>query len=164
MERISRIWFGTVGAILIGLATCLVFTGVYQVVQAIWSEGIAIHQRFLTAVGYAVIAVAVFDVAKYILEEEVIRERELRHAGEVRRSLTRFTSTILIAVFLEAIVLIFKVAEDDIASTLYPGLLLFAGVAMLLGLGTFQRLSATVEREVGHDDAKDAAENAKQRK
>jgi hypothetical protein len=165
VEQISRIWFGTVGAILIALATCLVATGVHQVVQAIWTDGAVIHQRLLTAVGYAVIAVAVFDVAKYILEEEVIRERELRQAGEVRRSLTRFTSTILIAVFLEAIVLIFKVAEDDIANTLYPGLLLFAGVAMLLGLGAFQRLSVTVEREVGkEDEVKEEAADAKTRK
>ena len=87
-----------------------------------------------------VIAVAVFDVAKYLLEEEVVRERELRQVGEVRRSLTRFTSTILIAVLLEAIVLIFKVAEDDISLTVYPTLLLFAGVTMLIGLGAFQRL------------------------
>jgi hypothetical protein len=31
-------------------------------------------QRLLTAVGYVVIAIAVFDVAKHILEEEVVRE------------------------------------------------------------------------------------------
>jgi hypothetical protein len=67
-------------------------------------------------------------------------------ASEVRRSLTRFTATVLIAVFLEAIVLIFKVAEDDISLIIYPTLLLFAGVAMLLGLGVFQRMAVSVER------------------
>lgn len=117
-------------------------------------------QRLLTAVGYVVIAVAVFDVAKYILEEEVVRERELRHVSEVRRSLTRFASTILIAVFLEAIVLIFKVADEDISQTVYPVLLLIAGVGMLLALGAFQRISVNVEREVDepdtdHDQRKD---------
>jgi hypothetical protein len=151
MERISRTWFAIVGGILIALATGLVLVGVFQVAISIWTLG-SVHQQLLTAVGYTVIAVAVFDVAKYILEEEVIRERELRQVGEVRRSLTRFTSTILIAVFLEAIVLIFKVAEEDVALTIYPAVLLFAGVAMLVALGGFQRLAVTVEREVGDDN------------
>lgn len=156
MERVSRLWFGAVGAILILLASGLVITGMYQVGASLLRSGEFLNQRLLTAVGYVVIAIAVFDVAKYLLEEEVVRERELRQVGEVRRSLTRFTSTILIAVFLEAIVLIFKVAEDDIALTVYPTVMLFAGVAMLIGLGAFQRFAAVAERATGeHDDPED---------
>ena len=162
MDRISRLWFGAVGAILILLATGLVVTGMYQVGASLLRSGELLNQRLLTAVGYVVIAIAVFDVAKYLLEEEVVRERELRQVGEVRRSLTRFTSTILIAVFLEAIVLIFKVAEDDIALIVYPTLLLFAGVSMLIGLGAFQRLAATAEHATGeHDDPDDETHAAK---
>lgn len=166
MERISRWWFGAVGATLALLATGLVLTGMYQVGVSLFSSGEYLNQRLLTAVGYVVIAIAVFDVAKYLLEEEVVRERELRRVGEVRRSLTRFTSTILIAVLLEAIVLIFKFAEDDISLTVYPAVLLFAGVAMLIGLGLFQRLAATAEHATGeHDDDDDAATaNSKRKK
>jgi hypothetical protein len=156
VERVSRLWFGAVGTILIVLASGLVVTGMYQVGASLWRSGEFLNQRLLSAVGYVVIAIAVFDVAKYLLEEEVVRERELRQVGEVRRSLTRFTSTILIAVLLEAIVLIFKVAEDDISLTIYPTLLLVAGVAMLIGLGAFQRLAATAEHATGeHDDPDD---------
>jgi hypothetical protein len=146
MDFLSRWWFGAAGAVLVLLATGLVVIGVFQVVATLVAAQAALPQRLLTAVGYVVISIAVFDVAKYLLEEEVIRERELRQASEVRRSLTRFTATVLIAVFLEAIVLIFKVAEDDISLIIYPTLLLFAGVAMLLGLGVFQRMAVSVER------------------
>jgi hypothetical protein len=146
MDYLSRWWFGAAGAVLVLLATGLVVIGIFQVVATLVAAQAALPQRLLTAVGYVVIAIAVFDVAKYLLEEEVIRERELRQASEVRRSLTRFTATVLIAVFLEAIVLIFKVAEDDISLIIYPTLLLFAGVAMLLGLGVFQRVAVSVER------------------
>jgi hypothetical protein len=156
VDNTSRIWFGVVGAILVALATGLVIAGLYQIGTSILRSGEFLNQRLLTAVGYVVIAIAVFDVAKYIVEEEVVRERELRQVGEVRRSLTRFTSTILIAVFLEAIVLIFKVAEEDISLTVYPTLLLFAGVAMLIGLGAFQRFAASAEHATGeHDDPDD---------
>lgn len=156
MEHLSRLWFALVGAILVLLASGLVIAGMYQVTSSILRSGEMINQRLLSAVGYVVIAVAVFDVAKYLLEEEVIRERELRQVGEVRRSLTRFTSTILIAVLLEAIVLIFKMAEDDVTLMIYPTILLLAGVAMLVGLGIFQRMAVSAERATGEheDDAK----------
>jgi hypothetical protein len=156
MDSTSRIWFGAVGVILIGLASGLVLAGLYQVGASLLRVDQHLNQRLLSAVGYVVIAIAVFDVAKYLIEEEVVRERELRQVGEVRRSLTRFTSTILIAVFLEAIVLIFKVTDEDMALMLYPTLLLFAGVAMLIGLGAFQRFAASAERATGeHDDPDD---------
>jgi Ni,Fe-hydrogenase I cytochrome b subunit len=153
MEQVSRVWFGLVSAMLVLLASGLVIAGMYQVTSSVLRSGELINQRLLSAVGYVVIAVAVFDVAKYLLEEEVIRERELRQVGEVRRSLTRFTSTILIAVFLEAIVLIFKMAEDDMSLMIYPTLLLLAGVAMLVGLGIFQRMAVSAEHATGeHED------------
>jgi hypothetical protein len=153
MEHLSRVWFALVGAILVLLASGLVIVGMYQVTSSILRSGEMINQRLLSAVGFVVIAVAVFDVAKYLLEEEVIRERELRQVGEVRRSLTRFTSTILIAVLLEAIVLIFKMAEDDVTLMIYPTILLLAGVAMLIGLGLFQRMAVAAERDTGeHED------------
>jgi hypothetical protein len=156
MEQLSRVWFALVGAMLVLLASGLVIAGMYQVTSSVLRSGELINQRLLSAVGYVVIAVAVFDVAKYLLEEEVVRERELRQVGEVRRSLTRFTSTILIAVLLEAIVLIFKMAEEDVALMIYPTILLLAGVAMLVGLGIFQRMAVSAEHVTGEheDDAK----------
>jgi hypothetical protein len=63
---------------------------------------------------------------------------------------------VLIAVFLEGIVLTFKVAEDDISLTLYPVLLIFAGVGMLVGLGLFQRIAIDVEQAAHDSDRRDA--------
>ena len=96
-----------------------------------------------------VIAVAVFEVAKFIFEEEVIEPSEKGHAGEARRSMTKFVSTISIAVFLEALVSIFETSKAHrMDQMLYPTLLLFAGVALIVGLGAYQRLSASAERDV----------------
>ena len=103
-----------------------------------------------------VIAVAVFDVAKYFVEEEVIRGREMRLASEARRSLTKFISTIAIAVFIEALVMVFRQGSQDIALILYPAAILVTGILIILGLGLYQRLSADVE---GRVDAKDRAQD-----
>jgi len=102
----------------------------------------------LGAVGYVIIAIAVFDVAKFLIEEEVVQSREKQTASEARLSLTKFISTIAIAVFLEALVTVFRVSTDNVAEMLYPTFLLVAGTLLVLGLGAFQRLSAAVEERV----------------
>ena len=60
-----------------------------------------------------------------------------------------------IVVLLEGIVGVFKVANKDASLTVYPALLILTGVAILIGLGVFQRLAATVEKDVGKDDDKE---------
>ena len=106
------------------------------------------------------IAIAVFDVAKFIIEEEVLNGRERRIASEARRSLTKFISTIAIAVFLEALVIVFRVSASRIPELLYPTLLLVAATLLVLGLGLYQRLSVTVEREVETHDRSEEQKHA----
>ena len=102
----------------------------------------------LSAIGYVVIAMAVFDVAKYFVEEEVIRGREMRSASEARRSLTKFVSTIAIAVFIEGLVIVFQASKESLPEMLYPTALLLTAIVIVVGLGVYQRLSADVEEKV----------------
>ena len=75
-------------------------------------------------------------------------------AGEfINQRLLSAVGYVVIAVLLEAIVLIFKMAEDDVSLMIYPTILLLAGVAMLVGLGIFQRMAVSAEHETGeHED------------
>jgi putative Mn2+ efflux pump MntP len=95
-----------------------------------------------------VIAMAVFDVAKYFIQEEVIRGREMRHVSEARRSLTKFVSTISIAVFIEGLIIVFSTSKDNVSQMLYPTALLLTAILIVVGLGVYQRLSADVENKV----------------
>lgn len=159
MERLSLLWFGAAAITMMLLATGLALFGIIEAGRTVIHADGTTGDALLKSVGYLIIAIAIFEVARYILVEEVIRERELRHVAEVRRSLTRFISTIIIVVLLESIVAVFKVTLNDISSMLYPVLLLFAGIGMLLGLGGFQWLAASVERKIGaEDDAEDGVD------
>jgi hypothetical protein len=158
MAVLSRVLFGAAGLVLAMMAAGLVG---YAALGVIWPQQ-RLDFAVLDAIGYVVIAIAVFDVSKYLIEEEVIREREMRQAGEARRSLTRFVATIIIATLLEAVVIIFKVARERVSDLIFPTLLIFAGVALLVGLGAFQRLSATVERAMD-EEADTAADKTKNR-
>ncbi|HMG50159.1 MAG TPA: hypothetical protein VK597_06155 [Inquilinus sp.] len=148
MEQVSRAVFFLVSVILMLLAGGLMAYAVYSVWTTLQAPEGAMDTALLDVIGYLIIAIAVFDVAKYLLEEEVDRGQERRRASEVRKSLTKFMSTMVIAVFLEALVVIFKVARDDVNLLLYPTALIVAGTGMMLGLGLFQRLSASVEQDV----------------
>ena len=106
----------------------------------------------LSAIGYVVIAMAVFDVAKYFVEEEVNRGREMRAASEARLSLTKFVSTIAIAVFIEGLVIVFQASKQSLPEMVYPTALLLTAILIVIGLGIYQRLSADVEEKVGEQD------------
>jgi hypothetical protein len=146
-DFISRAIFGIAAAILAFFAIVLAGSAVSDFVVAAWNRQ-HVGMSALSGIGYVVVSIAVYDVAKYLIEEEVVRGRELRVASEARRSLTRFISTIAIAVFLEALVTIFRVAQENVTDLLYPTFLLVAAILLVLGLGVYQRLSVTVEKQV----------------
>ncbi|MEX0589886.1 MAG: GNAT family acetyltransferase [Xanthobacteraceae bacterium] len=159
-EASARLVFAGVALVLALFAVTMTVYGIGQTIYALyaWQDfGLAV----LRGVGYLIVAIAVFEVAKYIVEEELVHEREMRAPAEARRSLTKFISTISIAVFLEGLVTAFRVSHTSVQDLIYPSILLVTAVLMILGLGVFQRLSATVEQQVGQ---KDERANAASRK
>lgn len=159
MRGFIRIVFAVGAIALMVIAAALMLYAFYGAIRDGMGGERALDDVLLGTVGYLIVAIALFDVAKYFFEEEVPADREKRTAADARRGLTKFVSTIIVAVFLEALVLTFKLIRDDVAQLVYPALLFGVACATMVSLGIFQRLSAAVEREVG---AKDRAEQHKQ--
>jgi L-asparagine transporter-like permease len=148
MEWLSRFAFASASLVLMAMSIALVVYGAVEVAMiglGSWKDAGGV---LLSAIGYVVIAMAVFDVAKYFIEEEVIRSRELREAAEARKSLTKFVSTIAIAVFIEGLVIVFQASKDDLPTMVYPTALLLTATLIVVGLGVFQRLSSEVEDKI----------------
>ncbi|KQT88452.1 hypothetical protein [Aurantimonas sp. Leaf443] len=158
-DFLTRFAFGVASLVLMILACALIYYAGYGVWQSFSMTDRDIGSTALEAVGYTVIAIAVFDVGKYLLEEEAIRGREMRNPGEARRSLTKFISTIIIAILLEALVTVFESGKEDPRLMVYPTLLLLAGVVLIVALGVYQRLSVSAERE-GRDPPEETDEEA----
>ncbi len=145
-----------IGLIALVLAIFAIFLAIYGIGQAVYAvmHWYDVRNAVLTGVGFAIISIAVFEVSKYLLEEEVVRGREMRAPAEARRSLTKFIATASIVVFLEALVSIFSVGHTNVAELVYPAALLLTATLMVLGLGIFLRLSAAVEQQVSdHDES-----------
>lgn len=164
IDVLSRLVFGGVGLLLLLLAAALIALGLGEAWGGLRGTETSGVEAILDSIGYIVIAIAVFDVAKYLFEEEVGRDEDKRSAAEARRSLTKFLSTIVIALFLEALVVVLKTSREDVTQLAYPSILLVATVAVLVGLGAYQRFSAEVEQRVGDEDqAQDRKEAARRR-
>jgi len=103
--------------------------------------------RMLQSVGAIVISAAIIDVAQYMIEEEVFMNKELRDPREARRTLTKIIVIITIAVSIEGLVYIFKAGTDSMTLLLYPAGLLFVSAILIVALGIYQKLSATIEKE-----------------
>ncbi|WP_062206371.1 hypothetical protein [Aureimonas sp. AU12] len=147
-DVLTRVAFGIASVVLMLLALALIVYAGSGVWDSFRVPDRDIGKTALEAVGFTVIAIAVFDVGKYLLEEEAIRGREMRNTGEARRSLTKFISTIIIAVLLEALVTVFEAGKEDPRLMIYPTLLLLAGAVLIVGLGVYQWLSASSETKV----------------
>jgi hypothetical protein len=159
-EWLSRALFVLVALALFALAISLVASGAWQLVRGAFGGEVGIY-NLMNGVGLLIVSLAIVDVAKFVVEENVLRERELRSPAEALRSLTKFMTIIVIALSLEGVVGIFEAGrEKNFAELVYPTLVMAAAVFALVGLGAFQFLSrrAHPRATAGADD--DAREPA----
>ena len=132
--------------LLIIMSLLIMGWAVYEVIASIPLKGEFIP-RMLQSVGAIVISAAIIDVAQYMIEEEVFMNKELRDPREARRTLTKIIVIITIAVSIEGLVYIFKAGTENMTLLIYPAFLLFVSAILIVALGVYQKLSATIERE-----------------
>jgi len=147
----SRAVYVIAGAVLTLISLLMVAFAVWEVVDALIERRSYIDPS-LDAIGLIVVSMAVFDIAKYLYEEQIVHEAELKSAREARETLTKFLIIIIIAVTLEALVFIFRVGSTDVTQLLFPTGLLLAAVALVVGLGWYQRLSLDTEEQLRKAD------------
>jgi uncharacterized membrane protein YidH (DUF202 family) len=139
-DQMGRFVYG-----LISLSLCLISLSMMMV--ALWDIWISVHEKtllvkaLLDAIGLIVIGMAVFDVSKFLLEEEVFHRSSTKSPAKQRETLLKFLVIIAIAVSLEALVFIFDAGKKDISNLIYPTFLLIAAVLVVVGLGVYQKLT-----------------------
>ncbi|MGE5523771.1 MAG: hypothetical protein ACM3SS_08640 [Rhodospirillaceae bacterium] len=140
-------FYALIAAALVGIAVAVTGSAVWDLAVMLTGAEFS-TDRLLERVTLVVIAMAIIDVGKYLWEEEVMRDRELRSAAEARHSLTKFMVIICIAVSLEALLHIARVrGESPMSGLVYPAALLVSAVIAMVGLGVYQKLSTSVERK-----------------
>lgn len=131
--------FAVVGALL-----WAAFTEVAQVFEPGQTRD-AIHLRPFGAIIYLTLGLAVFDLGKTILEEEVLMHKDIFRHSSTRRTITRFVAAILIAVSIESLLLMFKAALGHGENVLAAVWMMFTAIGLLVGLGLYVYLGAQAE-------------------
>lgn len=157
MKKMFNIIFSGVhlfaALILIALSLIIMGWSVYEVIST-FREETGFIPLMLQSVGAIIIASAIVDVAQYMIEEEVLLNKELRDPEEARRTITKIIVIITIAISIEGLVFIFKAGTRDLTLLLYPALLIIVSSILIVALGVYQKLSATIEKsEREHNNA-----------
>lgn len=93
------------------------------------------------------LSLAIFDLVKTLFEEEVLGRSKKDPASDVHKTMVRFLGSIIIALSIEALMLVFKFAMTEPAM-LINAIYIIGGVALLMiGLAVYIRFTHIKERE-----------------
>ncbi len=126
----------------------LLYSGFTELVKMLEEPSHVESIRPFSAIIFITLGMAIFDLAKTTLEEEVLMHKDIFRHSSTRRTITRFMAAIMIAVSIEALLLMFKSAigvGDYLASATW---MMLSAVALMVGLGIYVYLGAKAERDL----------------
>ena len=133
--------------ILFTISLSIMVWSVNQIILGVqnFNQSIEFVHVMLNLVGAVIISIAILDIGKYMIEEEVFRSKELREPSEARKTITKIMTIIAIAVSVEGLIYIFKAGTNDLTLLIYPASLILVSVFVIIGLGVYQKLSSSIE-------------------
>jgi hypothetical protein len=116
---------------LIAVAGLLFMSGVQTFfIKEITVSHLVIDDMFKATI-LLTLSLAIFDLAKTLIEEEVLGQRREYHVSGPHKTMVKFLGSIIIALSIEALMLVFKFAITDPEKLMYA-MFIIGGVAMLL--------------------------------
>lgn len=117
-----------------GLVLLALFLGGYGLIgfaKALMSAGDETLQYVFKSIIGITLAIAIYDLAKTILEQEVFFRSLTLEEGHEYATLTKFLTSIIIALSIESLMVVFKVAINDITN-MNHAFYLISGVGILI--------------------------------
>lgn len=124
------------------IALALLFLSIHTVFTSVFDKDHDVIQAFISSINTLVIALAMYELGTGIGKEYTLMEDRNGIISHIRRTITRFVGTVVIALVLEALIMIIKYSQLDLAGNLYyPVAILIATSFLLLSLGGFLALT-----------------------
>jgi hypothetical protein len=148
-KRFHPLFISVYSCIVVGLF-CIVGILLYSAGSEIVSLFISPSAEDLQSKPFGIIifltlALAIFDLGKTTMEEEVLMQKDIFRHSSTRRTITRFIATILIAISIEALLLMFKSVLGSPEYLSSAVAMMGASAALLVGLGIYVYLGAKAE-------------------
>ncbi|QKF65907.1 putative membrane protein [Arcobacter venerupis] len=130
-HSITKAFYIIAGFSMMVLALITIIFSLYDFIAYLFS----IHDLSLEMIFKPIIAltlsIAIFDLAKTILEQEVFFKSYSKNSKLETKILTKFLTTIIIALSIEALIVVFKIAINDY-DQMINAFYLIAGIALIL--------------------------------
>lgn len=150
----AKLFFGFgYSAIALLFVACAVVLSVFAASE-LWAAlvpagDIELRGRFnavLEVVGLLAVAVAALELGQTVFEEEVWREAHVSAPTRVRRFLSRFLIVVVVALSVETLVTVFRLAHDAPEQLPQAAAVGVATAALLAAWGWFVNLNTAAER------------------
>lgn len=130
-SEFTRCFYALFGFLLAAFSVALIIYAIYIV----WAVIVYQNQDLLSGLFRSIIALtlglAIFDLAKTVLEHEVFYKSLSRKNNLENRLLARFLTSIIIALSIEALMVVFKISLSDYSQMIHA-FYLIAGVGIMI--------------------------------
>ena len=124
------------------LSIITIIFSLYDFVYYIFAKSTLSLEMIFKPIIALTLSIAIFDLAKTILEQEVFFKSYSKNSKVETKILTKFLSTIIIALSIEALIVVFKIAINDYEQMI-SAFYLIAGISLILiSLTTFIHFSS----------------------
>ena len=139
--KASKIVYGLFSLALFFVALLLFVKGVSSMV----SNGVNFHEIDINDIFKSTIlltlSLAIIDLVKAIFEEEVLGKEKKDGTGDTHQTMVRFLGSIIIALSIEALMLVFKFALNDPSQLIFAVYLILGVTALISGLSYYLKVS-----------------------
>ena len=138
---ISKVSYTAFSVALSAVSLLLFVKGISSFMHFGWDfSAIDINQIFKATI-LLTLSLAIFDLVKAIFEEEVLGKEKKKGSGESHQTMVRFLGSIIIALSIEALMLVFKFALTDPGQLEYAVYLITGVAILLISLSLYMKFS-----------------------
>jgi len=139
-NRFTKLFYTSVGFSLMAFAFFSIIYALFGYISSIFISGDFSLDAIFKPIVALTLGLAIFDLAKTILEREVFFKNYSKESEDAN-VLTKFSIAIIIALSIEALMVVFKIALHDYSEMIHA-LYLIMGIALIIiSLGIYSYLS-----------------------
>jgi len=130
-HKLFKYSYGAFAFALIAIAALLFIHGMEGFINyGLFVEKLKVESMFKSTI-LLTLSLAIFDLAKTLIEEEVLGQEKEHHISGPHKTMVKFIGSIIIALSIESLMLVFKFAIIDPNKLMYA-IYIMGGVALLL--------------------------------
>lgn len=142
-EKINRLVMGSGGLLLGIVSVFLIFYGAYifyRMLISPFSGEIVMHEIFTSIISIT-IGLAIYDLAKTLIENEVLF-KTFSYGNDLQsKTLSKFLTSIIIALSIESLMAVFKIVLDDYSKLVNAFYLILGVTLLIIGTGIYNQFS-----------------------